>query len=261
MKLLRSNGYCALPLLLLLSSPAWAASYSENMQLGEYIVGLAALVLVVWDIARRYLQRPEGEARPASSSIASVAGTVKQLSDARIWAQVREVVLDHPFESSALLCSFALLTFARVPFSLSAALVGTVTYLSLVLGARLASCSGAKPAAARPAAQPVAAAKPAIVARPAPQATTAAKPAPRRPAPAAKPEAPKPEVADAAASPPTAPDETPAEVAAAPAEAPAPKTEAKAAPAPRRRSGGSAAGAAASPKPASRRRPTKPKAS
>jgi hypothetical protein len=264
-KLFRSNGYCALPFLTLLSSPAFAASYSENMHLGEYIVGLAALALVVWDIARRYTQRAGGEGHPASGSpIAAATGIARQLCDAGIWGKIREVVLDHPFEASVLVCSFALLNFARVPFSLSAALVGTITYLSLVLGARLAAHSGTRPAAAKPAVQP-AAARPAIVTRPAPQPAAAAKPAPRRPVLATKPETAKPTVAEAApAKASEAPAEAPAasaetaapakaEAAAAPAEAPETKA---AAPAPRRR----ASGTSTSPSRPSRRRTTaKPK--
>lgn len=255
MKPFRSNGYCALPFLALLSSPAFAASYSENMHLGEYIVGLAALVLVVWDIARRYAQRAGGEGALASAPAATASGIVRQLCDAGIWGKIREVVLDHPFEASVLVCAFALLNFARVPFSLSAALVGTITYLSLVLGARLAAHSGTRPAAARPAVQP-AAARPAIVARPAPQPAAAAKPAPRRPVLAAKPETAKPTVAEAA---PEKTSEAPAEAPAASAEttAPAEAPETKAgAPASRRRTGGSSASPS---RPSRRRTTTKPK--
>lgn len=138
-KLLRPHRHSALLLILpLLSSPAWAASYGENMHLEEYIVGLAALVLVVWDITRRYMPRP-GDAPVAVSSPEGRDSLYAKLRDSDAWMRIREVALDHPFEASVLVCGFALLVFARVPFSLSAALVGTIAWFSLVLGARLAS--------------------------------------------------------------------------------------------------------------------------
>jgi hypothetical protein len=242
---LRPQGPSALLLILLtLSSPAWAAAYGENMHIQEYIVGLAALVLVVWDIARRYMPRAADARQPTAAP--SVSGPVEKLRDLSVWIRIREVTLDHPFEASLLVCAFALLNFARVPFSLSAVLVGTITYVSLVLGARLASQPAGRPAAAaKPAAPAQPAAQPAIVARPAPQPAVAARPAPRRPAPAAKPEPEKPAAAPAVAEP-AAP--VPAEPAAAKAEAPAPAS--------RRRTNGTGASPS---RPSRRRTPAKPK--
>jgi pyruvate/2-oxoglutarate dehydrogenase complex dihydrolipoamide acyltransferase (E2) component len=270
---LRPQGARALLLILpMLSSPAWAAAYGENMQISEYIVGLAALVLVVWDIARRYMPRPDAD-RPEAVAAAE-RSVAKALScGSGVWVRIREVSLDHPFEASLLVCTFALLNFARVPFSLSAALVGTLTYISLVLGSRIAAGPvgrtvaaparpaepPAKPAAAAPA--PVAEARPAgqptIVARPASQPTVPAKPAARRATPAAKAAEEKPAIAPTAEAPTV---EQPA-VAAEPA-APAPKPAAQAdapapAPAARRRATGAAASAT---RPSRRRTPAKPKA-
>jgi hypothetical protein len=262
---LRLQGARALLLILpMLSSPAWAAAYGENMQISEYIVGLIALVLVVWDIARRYMPRPDAD-RPEAAAAAerSVAKALSRGSS--VWVRIREVSLDHPFEASLLVCTFALLNFARVPFSLSAVLVGTLTYISLVLGSRIAAGPvgrtvstparpvepPAKPAAAAPA--PVAEARPAgqptIVARPAAQPAVPAKPAARRTKPAEE----KPAAAPVAEAPTV---EQPA-VAAEPA-APAPKPAAQAdAPVARRRATGAAASAT---RPSRRRTPAKPKA-
>jgi hypothetical protein len=212
----------------MLGSPAWAEGYGDNMLLEEYIVGLAALVLVVWDITRRYM--PSSVEGASASGPSASASMCAKLRDSEAWTRIRETILDHPFEASVLVCSFATLVFARVPFSLSAVLVGVVTWYSLVLGARIAS----QPIAVKPAA-PVT-----VVARPVRQATIAA---PVK----AEPEAVIAEAAPHAEDEPAAPNH-----AAAPRPAPAAKAETPA-PASRRRTG--AAGSSSS-----RRPPAKPKA-
>lgn len=142
--------------LLIVCTPTWAASYSENMAIQEYIVGIAALLLIGLDVGQRAIKRPEAEKDDSSEleedakrkvstcpvmSVSSGAMTCLIQCIGPQFHRVKEVVLNQPVEGSLLITAFTLLTLTRIPFSFSAVLVGVLTYTSMVLGARLAALS------------------------------------------------------------------------------------------------------------------------